>query len=65
MGREARRGKGRLGTEARRIPTKRSYAAGLRSSKEPSSLSGVWHFWQYILSKIPSSSSDFERKDVG
>jgi hypothetical protein len=30
-------------------PTNRSKAAGLRSSKELSSFSGVRHFWQYIL----------------
>ncbi len=30
-------------------PTKRSYAAGFRSSRELSSFKGVRHFWQYIV----------------
>ncbi len=30
------------------LPTSRSYAAGFRPSSEPSSLSGVRHFWQYM-----------------
>jgi hypothetical protein len=32
------------------IPTSRLKAAGFKSSKEPSSFSGVLHFWQYIIS---------------
>lgn len=31
------------------IPTNKSNAAGLRSSKELSSFSGLRHFWQYIV----------------
>lgn len=34
------------------LPTSRSYAAGLRSSRELSSLRGVRHFWQYILGGV-------------
>lgn len=34
------------------LPTSRSYAAGLRSSRELSSLRGVRHFWQYILDDV-------------
>jgi hypothetical protein len=36
------------------LPTKRSKAAGFRSSKELSSFSGVRHFWQYILATDPA-----------
>jgi hypothetical protein len=33
-----------------RIPTRSLNDAGFRSSSEPSSFSGVLHFWQYIVS---------------
>lgn len=36
------------------LPTSRSYAAGFRSSSELSSLSGVRHFWQYMIGIRPS-----------
>jgi hypothetical protein len=35
------------------VPTNKSNAAGLRSSRELSSFSGVRHFWQYILKREP------------
>lgn len=33
------------------LPTSRSYAAGFRPSSELSSLSGVRHFWQYMVGR--------------
>jgi len=40
------------------LPTKRSNAAGFRSSKELSSFSGVRHFWQYISATDPAGPCD-------
>lgn len=32
-----------------KLPMSKSKAAGFRDSREPSSFSGVRHFWQYML----------------
>lgn len=42
--------------EMKCIPTSRSKAAGSNDSREPSSFSGVRHFWQYMLAMVNHGS---------